>query len=71
MPNQETKPEMTPAQQRSWARFTAGMQRAYPALNPDDIRALIARWRSMADGQSFLMASTFEKCASDLEKLLQ
>ncbi len=62
--------ELTPEQQRAHERFTRGMQRAYPALNPDDIRALIESWRRMGDGQSFLMASTFDKCANDLEKLL-
>ena len=71
MPNPDTAVELTAAQRRSLARITAGMQKAYPDLNPDAIRALIAQWRAMADGQSFLMASTFEKCASDLERLLQ
>lgn len=64
------KQELTPAQKRTQERFARGMQRAFPAPNPDDIRRLIADWRKMADGQSFLMASTFEKCANDLERLL-
>jgi hypothetical protein len=63
--------ELTPAQKRAHARFVAGMQRAYPALNPDDVRALIAKWRGMGEGQSFLMAATFEKSANDLEELLK
>lgn len=63
--------ELTPEQKRAHERFVRGMQRAYHALNPDDIRALIAKWRQMAEGQSFLLAASFTKCADDLERLLQ
>lgn len=66
----DPKMELTAAQKRMHERFTRGMQRAYPALNPTDIRDLINKWRAMAAGQSYLMAATFEKCANDLEKLL-
>lgn len=58
-------------QDAAWRQVASGFHLAYPPIKPDDLRALIAQWRHMAEGQSFLMASTFEKCANDLEKLLR
>lgn len=70
MPRDNAQPPLSPAQRRTQERFVRGMQRAYPALNPDEIRALIAQWRSMAEGQSFQLSAAFTKCANDLERLL-
>jgi 3-deoxy-D-arabino-heptulosonate 7-phosphate (DAHP) synthase class II len=66
----DIRQELTPEQKRLHEEFTRGMQRVYPPLNADEIRSLIAKWRAMAEGQSFLLAASFTKCANDLEELL-
>lgn len=51
--------------------ITEGMSRAFPVIKADDLRALISQWRVIADGQSLLLSMAMEKCAGDVERLLQ
>lgn len=51
--------------------MTVGMFRYGAVLKLDQALALARHWRSMGEGQSYLMATTFEKCARDLEALFR